>query len=222
MPDLCDALISAERAHLENAIHGVQFTARDDAAKHLVENGFLEIDANFGALDSVASLAGADLSIRSDVTRKGSRCDLSVSVVDAKHLYVLDELDDHVPCGSPGTTTILSMIKDPKTGIALPVPVEGEAGGPAVHYPICVKCRTPEYTSDARSHGLQGRVRVLITVSAEGGVQNPRVLGAVDGGLAHACASTLSGWTFKPATDADGKPVPMRLLVEVNFRLLPR
>jgi len=226
VPDLCAQFDRALRSALQETITNVQFIDRQEAVSHLMDHGFLSIDAYLGALDVVASDAGAEVVIGEAFRRKQSICELHTTIADSKHLYALDEFDSGIPCSLVTTKTILSLLKDPATGVSLPVPTPRAPDAPPVSaqvkVPSCVSCPEPRYTGFARQKGLQGSVQLLITVTEQGTVQDAVALGAVDEGLARASVEAVSGWLLKPATGFDGKPFPMRTFVTVTFRLLPR
>ncbi len=56
-----------------------------------------------------------------------------------------------------------------------------------------------EYTQDARANGIEGRLILRITVSANGTVADVQVLSSVDAGLDAAAIAAVKTWTFKPS-----------------------
>jgi TonB family protein len=56
-----------------------------------------------------------------------------------------------------------------------------------------------EYTQEARSNGVEGRLILRITVGADGSVIDVQVQGAVDPSLDAAAVAAVKTWTFKPA-----------------------
>jgi TonB family protein len=224
-PQLCDEFDAVLHTNLEKLIPDVKFIQREEAVKHLTDHGFLGVDAYMGALDDVASDAGAEVVIGEDFQRKGRGCDLRTTVTDAKHLYALGDLATGISCSAVLTKTTLSLLKDPISGVSMIVPLpqllDVPAGASPIHFPSCVSCPDPHYTGDAKQKGIQGSVRILITVTEQGAVENARAVGGVEVGLELASLRAVSGWHLKPATDSDGKPFPARVPVEVTFRLLP-
>ncbi len=224
--DLCAEFDRALRSALQDDISDVRFIERESAIAHLAEHGFLGLDAYLGALDVVASDAGADVVIGEAFRRKQSTCEFHTTIADSKHLYALGELDSGIPCSLVTTKTTLTLLKDSATGVSLPVPTPRPPDAPAVaakvKVPTCVSCPEPRYTGFARQKGLQGSVQLLITVTEQGTVKDAVALGAIDEGLARASVEAVSGWLLKPATGFDGKPFPMRTVVIVTFALLPR
>jgi TonB family protein len=96
-------------------------------------------------------------------------------------------------------------------------------GGPAFAFetltpPILQSQSEPAYTEKARRAHYEGTVVLWITVGADGRVTEATVLQPLGLGLDERALRTVHGWKFKPAT-RDGKPVPMRLAVEITFRL---
>lgn len=78
---------------------------------------------------------------------------------------------------------------------------------------------TPEYTPQARRDKIEGKVAVMIVVDAQGNVTDAREVSKPLGdGLDENAVKAVKKWKFKPAT-RDGAPVPVRVVVEVTFRL---
>jgi periplasmic protein TonB len=56
-----------------------------------------------------------------------------------------------------------------------------------------------EYTQEARSSGVEGRLILRIIVGADGSVTDVQVQGSVDAALDAAAVAAVKTWTFKPA-----------------------
>lgn len=222
-PQLCADFDALLRASLERQIPGVKFIDRDDAVKHLGDYGFLSIDAYEGALDNVARNVGAQVVIDENFQRNRNNCNLKATVADAEHLYELAEFSTDIPC-TVATKTRLSLMKDAASEVflivLLPQTSDASSVDSRIGYPQCVSCPDPHYTEDVRRRGIQGSVRILLTVTNQGTVENPKLLGAVADDLAMASIRAVSGWKMKPAEGPDGKPFPVRVPVEITFRLL--
>lgn len=223
--ELCAEFDSALHANLEKMIPDSKFIQREDAVKHLTDHGFLGVDAYMGALDDVASDAGADLVVGEDFQRKGKGCSLRTTVTDAKHHYALGDYSTNISCSEVPTKTTLSVLKDPLSRVFMIVPLpqveDVPLGNFRIHYPSCIRCPDPHYTGDAKEKHIEGSVRILVTVTEQGTVENAIILGGVEVGLELASLRAVSGWLLKPATGFDGKPFPARVQVEVTFRLIP-
>lgn len=76
----------------------------------------------------------------------------------------------------------------------------------------------PEYTDKARKKKLNGVVVVSLIVTPEGTARDVKVIKSLDDGLDKNAVAAVSTWRFDPATK-DGKPVAVRVPVEVQFRL---
>jgi len=221
-PQLCANFDTVLRTNLEKQVAGTQFIERDEALKHLADHGFLGIDAYMGALDNVGYDAGAEMVIGEDFQRNRNTCHLRTTITDAKHHYALGDFSTAVPC-AVATKTKLSLLKDPASGAFMIVPLPELPDTPAseshIVYPSCLSCPDPHYTGDAKERGIQGSVRILITVTDHGTVENAIGLGVVDVGLGMASIRAVSGWQLKPAVGPDGKPFPARVPVEITFQL---
>ena len=76
----------------------------------------------------------------------------------------------------------------------------------------------PEYTDKARKKKISGRVLLSIVVTRDGTVRDPKVTTSLDKDLDRQALKAVSTWKFQPATK-DGKPVPVRIAVETDFRI---
>jgi TonB family protein len=224
-PQLCAEFDAALRANLEKLIPAANFIPREDVVKHLPDHGFLGIDAYMGALDDVASDAGAEVVVGEDFQRKREGCNLRTTVADAKHLYALGDFSTGISCSAILTKTTLSLLKDSTSRVSMIVPLpqipDVPPGAYPIRYPTCVTCPDPHYTGDAKEKRIQGSVRILITVTEQGTVENARTVGGVEVGLELASLRAVSSWRLTPAIDSNGKAFPARVQVEVTFRLIP-
>jgi TonB family protein len=99
----------------------------------------------------------------------------------------------------------------------------GVGGGPfsvggSITAPIPIYRPEPAYSEEARKAKYQGTVVLIIVVDAQGNVSDARVVKPLGMGLDEKALETVRTWKFKPATRA-GVPVPVRVGVEVTFRL---
>jgi TonB family protein len=90
--------------------------------------------------------------------------------------------------------------------------------GGGVSAPIPIYKPEPAYSEEARKAKYQGTVVLWITVDAAGGVTDCRVVKPLGLGLDEKAVETVRTWKFKPALRS-GTPVPVRVMVEVSFRL---
>jgi len=90
--------------------------------------------------------------------------------------------------------------------------------GGGVSEPIAIFRPDPPYSEEARKAKLQGTVTLSIIVDAQGNVHDVHVIKPVGMGLDERAADTVATWKFKPAM-RNNSPVPVRVLVEVTFRL---
>ena len=75
-----------------------------------------------------------------------------------------------------------------------------------------------EYAPGPRLRKIQGNVFLSLIVNADGTVRDPKVTQSLDKDLDKKALECVAKWKFEPATK-DGKPVAMRVAVEVNFHL---
>ena len=90
--------------------------------------------------------------------------------------------------------------------------------GNGVTAPVVIKEAKPQYTADALHAGVQGTVSLECVVLPDGAVGEARVTKALDPGLDQEAIKAARQWTFKPGLK-DGKPVPVRVSIELTFSL---
>jgi len=90
--------------------------------------------------------------------------------------------------------------------------------GKGVTPPVVISKVEPKYTQEARDAKVQGKVVIDFEVWPDGKVHNPRIKESLDPGLDQKALEALQQWEFKPGM-LKGKPVKVRAIVEVNFRL---
>jgi periplasmic protein TonB len=90
--------------------------------------------------------------------------------------------------------------------------------GGGVSAPIPIYKPDPAYSEEARKAKYQGTVVLWITIDAAGAVTDCRVVKPLGMGLDEKAIESVRTWKFKPAL-RNGSPVPVRVMVEVSFRL---
>ena len=89
---------------------------------------------------------------------------------------------------------------------------------PLDYPPRPIKIAEAEYSEEARRKKIQGIVVVSTLVNEEGMPTDIRVDKSIGHGLDEKAMEAISQYRFRPAT-RDGKPVPTRITIDVNFRL---
>ena len=86
--------------------------------------------------------------------------------------------------------------------------------------PRMVREVKPDYTPEAKQQGIQGVVQLSVVVKDNGTVGEVKVTKSLDDkyGLDEQAVTAMKKWVFKPGTK-DGKPVAVRVDVEMSFRL---
>ncbi|MGE5326588.1 MAG: energy transducer TonB [Deltaproteobacteria bacterium] len=93
-----------------------------------------------------------------------------------------------------------------------------QPGRGGVSEPVPIFKPEPPYTEEARKTKLQGVVDLMIVVDPDGNVAFARLLKPLGMGLDESALQTVKTWRFKPAL-RNGSPVPVRVMVQVSFRL---
>jgi periplasmic protein TonB len=92
--------------------------------------------------------------------------------------------------------------------------LSGCSDAPSKPRPISVP--QPAYTEAARSAGIEGRVRVQLTVDEHGAVVNVKVLQGLGHGLDEAALNAAKAARFEAATQC-GKPVSATFTISMRF-----
>jgi len=91
--------------------------------------------------------------------------------------------------------------------------------GSGVSAPQLIDKREPEYSEEARQSKMQGSEVLSLVVDTDGRPVDIQVLGSAGMGFDEKAIEAILQWRFRPGMK-DGKPVPVRSQIEVNFRLL--
>ena len=90
--------------------------------------------------------------------------------------------------------------------------------GGGVSAPVPIFTPEAEFSDEARRAKYQGVVLITLIVDAQGNPQSPHVSRPLGMGLDEKALEAVQKYKFKPAMK-DGKPVPVMMSIEVNFRL---
>jgi TonB family protein len=97
-----------------------------------------------------------------------------------------------------------------ETGTSLPAQVDTR--------PMPLNRPRPEYTEQARRHGIQGAIRTRALVGADGLVKDVRLATHLPDGLDEQATKAVRQLRFKPAT-MGGRAVSAWVIIEVEFHL---
>ena len=111
-----------------------------------------------------------------------------------------------------------------------PVGMDGAADAGAMGAPtgagkglplLLLKKVEPYYPERSRRLGQEGHVLVCFEVDASGKVRNPEIIRAEpEGHFERAALNAIRQWRFKAAQDENGKSIPSRLQVRIDFKLI--
>ena len=93
--------------------------------------------------------------------------------------------------------------------------------GGEISAPIPVKSVEAEFTEEARRAGYQGVCLLTLIVDVTGKPQDVRVIRPLGMGLDANALRAVRKYRFKPAMKNGQTPVPVKMTIEVNFRLRP-
>ena len=85
--------------------------------------------------------------------------------------------------------------------------------------PTCRSCKNPYYPENVARRGVQGSVVLSVVVTADGRASNITIVKKLDRELDQEALNVVRTWKFIPGVNVDGKPVAVRVPIEVTFRL---
>ncbi len=112
---------------------------------------------------------------------------------------------------APGGQVPPGAIGDPALGPVYRV-------GNGVMPPRQLYAPDPQYTEAAREAKIAGTVLLFVVIGADGLVHDVKVQRSLEPSLDQKAVDAVRTWRFEPAT-RDGRPVPVQVTIEVNFRL---
>jgi len=93
------------------------------------------------------------------------------------------------------------------------------SGKDGVGYPVCLRCPDPEYTDEARRNNHSGTVVLRAVINEAGRISQLEPVQYEPYGLTERAIEYALRWRFRPAQGPDGKPVAVRVKIEVTFKL---
>jgi TonB family protein len=218
--EICALFEASLRADMEKAVPGIRFVKRESVINILEGRGFIALDAYVPeVLKAVATSAGADILVTDTLQLEGDGYELTSEVFDAVQGKKLEQIRAKIarPAADSGGEPV--VFKDAESGVSLIIPRGKQSHQPAVENPACAACPDPTYTPEARTDRIQGRVLLLVTVTEQGVAEHIGVIDGLADGLTDQALDTLHRWRFNPARGKDGKPLAVRVPIEMNFRL---
>ena len=113
---------------------------------------------------------------------------------------------------------VLDVLKPPPE-LNSGMPRLSHSGLDGIGVPRCIWCPIPGYTDRARDAKAQGTIVLSVVVTEDGRAGEIAVVKGLGFGLTQKAIEAVSGWRFKPATSAGGKPIAVVVPVEVTRRL---
>ena len=84
--------------------------------------------------------------------------------------------------------------------------------------PRVISATDPQYSKEARKARVEGTVLLWLIVGPDGLAHDIKVARSLGHGLDQTAIEAVRTWKFKPGLK-DGRPVPVQINVELNFRL---
>jgi len=118
--------------------------------------------------------------------------------------------------GTLGPMTTISNSAPPAPAPVVPAPLPS-TGGKVSPVNLISEPR-PSYPAELQRAGVAGTVKMQAVISKDGLVNDLKVTGSPDEGLAHAAMEAVWKWRYRPAT-LDGQPIEVLTMIDVNYEL---
>ncbi len=176
----------------------------------------------------VARHAGAGIVVVGRYVITGDSLELRVRAEKLDEGYELSDRRGKLPFSAawkeldsqPLYGSVIAASTAGSTANAQPQETVFKAGRQAVGYPQCVSCPDPGYTKAAREEKYSATVVLGVIVTPEGKTRQVWVVRPAKFGLTENAIEAVKNWLFKPATNQEGKTVPVEVIIEVTFRLI--
>jgi TonB family protein len=166
---------------------------------------------------------GEDLNANVVLIGQTDRIDENVIQLSARMLNVSDEKRI-----GPSAEVILPADSDLSPSEPYPFTLAGDStlvqeqvyrvGVDGVSSPTCSYMPNPSYSERARKYKVNGTLEAEAIVNSDGKLENVRIVRGFPYGLNENTIATMRTWRCNPA-HKDGKPVPVVVQFEVNFRV---
>ncbi len=85
--------------------------------------------------------------------------------------------------------------------------------------PQCIHCPQPGYPEEFRKRRMQGTSVLSALVLPDGTTDRVRIVKSLDPELDALALGVIKAWKLKPSQDPGGNLIPVRVPIEINFRL---
>lgn len=160
----------------------------------------------------LGELAGADALVSAAMQVKSSHFELAVETTDVLTGKRIGRIRAMLALSDSVSALEKMEICDPEL-------IGARGGQCGVTLPRCVYCPNPAYTQDARDAKVSGAILLMVVVGPGGRATAIHVHRSLGYGLDERAIEAVRQWRFKPAEDANGKPVAVWAPVEINFRI---
>lgn len=206
--------------NLEQMVPDVHFIKRDDVAKTLPTRGFVALDLNVpDVLIPAASAAGAQVVVTDTLRWLRDGYEFSCEIIDAGTQKNLGQFKTKILRPAPNSDGIPLLFKDRDTGVSQLISRGKPSRSSDTWLPHCDKCLDPSYTPAARNDNIEGYVVMLVTVTEQGTAKDISVIKALKDGLTEKAVEAVRNWRFKPGIGPDGKPIAVRVPIQMEFSL---
>jgi TonB family protein len=161
---------------------------------------------------SVAQALKMDVAVLGTLSRDRDHLRLAISATLLKGYKVIDSEQAVIPLNAQAEKLMRTYFES-GTG---DVPESGKNG---YSLPRCLICPPAQTTSEAINAGFLHETVILVAViTATGQAEEISVVKTAPYGLADSAVEAVRRWKFAPAEGPDGKPAPVRQIIDVIFR----
>ena len=155
----------------------------------------------------------ADVAVFGKVEMEGETLLVSVEAIRVKDKKSMKSLKVEVPF----SRDLKDFREDPATSIAqaFATLADTKKGG----FPRCIYCPRADFSEEALQQKQDGVVKLSAIIDVDGLAWDVKVEKKLGYGLDEKASDAVLTWKFKPAEGPDGKPMAVRVPIEVQFHL---
>jgi TonB family protein len=155
----------------------------------------------------------ADVAVFGKVEMEGEALIVNVEAIRVKDRKSIRSLKVEVPF----SRDFVDLKEDPAKSIAQAFATIADLKKGS--FPRCIYCPRADFSEDALQQKLGGVVMLSAIIDVDGLAWDIKVEKKLGYGLDEKASDAVFTWKFKPAEGPDGKPMAVRLPIEVQFHL---
>jgi TonB family protein len=202
-------------AILSSMVSGLELIDASDshvAIRAAEEPGYPVYDPE--AVEEFVKNTGAEIVVTGSFMPFGQSLGMSLSASKRGERQILAQNNGQIP-SSPEVSRLVPQ------SLRFEAPTDGiyHAGWGGVGVPKCRSCPDPSFPRDEASKRREGTVVLNAVIGIDGRAHQIEIKKGTSESFGASALQAVRRWTFQPATGPDGKPLMVRIPIEVTFRM---